>query len=197
MAAVFKLFQRKEELYEPSPRYGHYAAEVDGQLYLYSGRSVRYTAEKEKLQSLVEVLDPLTETWTQKTTEGDIPPGMYDGGCTSTGQDLFTIGGRDEKLWYGDLYRLKPTQNSLRWTRLTSVAKKLGCGMVCFNSKHLLLFAGYGPPPADIQPRAVFTRNTQYTDGRGWTNELHLFDLDTGMSVDRLINIHEQIHVFS
>ena len=118
MAAVFRLFQRKDsqqELYEPSPRYGHYAAAVDGQFYLYSGRTVRYTAEKEMLQSLVEVLDPLTERWTQKTTEGDIPPGMYDGTCTSTGQDLFTFGGRNEKLWYGDLYRLKPTQISLRW----------------------------------------------------------------------------------
>ena len=184
MAAVFRLFQRKDpqqELYEPSPRYAHYAAEVNGQLYFYSGRTVRYTAEKEKLQSLVEVLDPLTETWTQKTTEGDIPPGMFNGACTSTGQDLFTFGGRDGKLWYGDLYRLKPTQNSLRWTRLTSVVKKAGCGMVCFSSKHLLLFAGYGPPPTDIQPGAVFTRDTRYTDGRGWTNELHLFDLDTGM----------------
>ena len=184
MAAVFKLFQHKDsqqELYEPSPRYAHYAAAVDGQLYLYSGRTVRYTAEKEKLQSLVEVLDLLTETWTQKTTEGDIPPGVYDGTCTSTGQNLFTFGGRNGKLWYGDLYRLKPTQNSLRWTRLTSVAKKAGCGMVCFNSKHLLLFAGYSPPPRDIQPGAVFTRDTGYTDGSRWTNELHLFDLDTGM----------------
>ena len=184
MAAFFKLFQRwdpQQELYEPSPRFGHYAAAVDGQLYFYSGRTVRYTAEKEKLQSLVEVLDPLTETWTQKTTEGDIPPGMYHGACTSTGQDLFTFGGFDGELWYGDVYRLKPTQNSLRWTRLTSVAKKAGCGMVCFNSKHLLLFAGYGPPPTDIQPGAVFTRNTRFTDVCGWTNELHLFDLDTGM----------------
>ena len=61
MAAVFRLFQRKDsqqELYEPSPRYGLYVAAVDGQLYLYSGRTVRYTAEKEKLQSVVEVLDP-------------------------------------------------------------------------------------------------------------------------------------------
>ena len=184
MAAIFKLFQRKvpqQEPYEPSPRFAHYAAEVNGQLYFYSGRTVRYTAEKEKLQSLVKVLDPLTETWTQKTTEGDIPPGMYQGACTSAGQDMFTLGGRIENLWYGDLYRLKATQNSLRWTRLTSVAKKSGCGMVCFNSKHLLLFAGYGPPPTDIQPGAVFTRNTQFTDGSGWTNELHLFDLDTGM----------------
>ena len=200
MSAFFKLFQRNDphqELYEPSPRYGHYATAVDGQLYLYSGRTVRYTAEKEKLQSLVEVLDPLTETWTQKTTEGDIPPGMFSGACTSTGQDLFTFGGRDGKSRYGDLHRLKPTRNSLRWTRLTSVAKKSGCGMVCFNSKHLLLFAGYCPLPTDIQPGAVFTRNTPYTDGSGWTNELHLFDLDTGMSVDRLINIHEQIHAFS
>ena len=199
MAAFFKLFQSEDfqqELYEPSPRYGHYAAAVDGQLYFYSGRTVRYTAEKEKLQSLVEVLDLLTERWTQKTTEGDIPPGMYHGACTSTGQGFYTFGGRNGKLLCGDLYRLKPTQNSLRWTRLTSVAKKAGCGMVCFNSKHLLLFAGYGPPPTDIQPGAVFTRDTLYTDGRGWTNELHHFDLDTGMSVGRLSNIHEQIHAF-
>ena len=144
MAAVFKLFQRKDpqqELYEPSPRYAHYAAEVNGQLYLYSGRTVRYTAEKEKLQSLVEVVDPLTERWAQKTTEGDIPPGMFSGACTSTGQDLFTFGAFDGKLWYGDLYRLKATQNRLRWTRLTSVARKNGCGIVCLtqNTSYSLL----------------------------------------------------------
>ena len=117
MAAIFKLFQRKvpqQELYEPSPRYAHYAAEVNGQLYFYSGRTVRYTAEKEKLQSLVEVLDPLTETWTQKTTEGDIPPRVYHGACTSTGQDLFTFGGSDGKLWYGDLYSFKTNSEQFK-----------------------------------------------------------------------------------
>ena len=31
-------------------------------------------------------------------------------------------------------------------------SKKAGCGMVCFNSKHLLLFADYGPPPKTSNP---------------------------------------------
>ncbi len=57
--------------------------------------------------------------------------------------------------------------------------RKTGCGMVAYKSS-LVLFGGYGVPSGPTPPGAEFAQNTRYTDGRGWTNELHTFDLEEG-----------------
>ena len=54
--------------------------------------------------------------------------------------------------------------------------------MVAYGNK-LVLFGGYGIPSGPTQPGAEFVKNTSFTDGRGWTNELHSFDLKTGVCV--------------
>ena len=53
--------------------------------------------------------------------------------------------------------------------------------MIALNGK-LLLFAGYGIPSASglTQPGAKFIKDSNYSDGSGWTNELQLFDLKEG-----------------
>ena len=53
--------------------------------------------------------------------------------------------------------------------------RKVGCGMVACDSK-LVLFGGYGIPSGPTQSGAEFIKNSTYTDGRGWTNEVHTFD---------------------
>ena len=80
-------------------------------------------------------------------------------------------------------------------------SKKAGCGMVCFNSKHLLLFADYGPPPTDIQPGAVFTRDTRYADGSG-TLVLHVnifarLNKKTGRSLATRLYIPTPTHTYT
>ena len=57
--------------------------------------------------------------------------------------------------------------------------RKSGCGMVSYLDK-LILFGGYGIPSGPTQPGAQFIKNSKYTDGRGWTNELHMFDVQKG-----------------
>ena len=45
-----------------------------------------------------------------------------------------------------------------------------------------LCAAGYcieGP----TQPGATFTRNTRFTDGRGWTNEIQFFNIENGNAI--------------
>ena len=54
--------------------------------------------------------------------------------------------------------------------------------MIAFDKK-LLLFGGYGYPSRSTQPGARFIKDSNFSDGRGWTNELHLFDLKEGEGV--------------
>ena len=49
--------------------------------------------------------------------------------------------------------------------------------MVTYGSK-LVLFGGYGNQLDHTQPGANFFEDGNY--GNGWTNELHIFDLETG-----------------
>ena len=51
--------------------------------------------------------------------------------------------------------------------------------MIAQDSK-LVLFGGYGIPSGPIQRGAEFIKQRDFTDGRGWTNEVHTFDLKEG-----------------
>ena len=60
--------------------------------------------------------------------------------------------------------------------------RKVGCGMVSFLHNKLAIFGGYGIPRGPTQPGAMFTRDTRFTDGSGWSNELHVFNITEGRS---------------
>jgi len=59
--------------------------------------------------------------------------------------------------------------------------KKGGCRMVPYGQDRLALFGGYGFPNSPTQPGATFTKDTRYTYGWGWSNELHMFNINEGM----------------
>ena len=60
--------------------------------------------------------------------------------------------------------------------------RKIACGLIAFDRK-LLLFGGDGIPSGRTQRGAKFIKDSDYSDGSGWTNELHLFDLKEGEGV--------------
>ena len=53
--------------------------------------------------------------------------------------------------------------------------------MVPFLQDQLAVFGGYGIPTGPTLPGTIFTENTKQTDGRGWSSELHLFNITEGM----------------
>ena len=60
--------------------------------------------------------------------------------------------------------------------------RKAGCGMVTFFQDQLAMFGGYGIPTGPTQPGAMFTESTTlFTNGRGWSNELHVFNITEGI----------------
>ena len=58
--------------------------------------------------------------------------------------------------------------------------RKWGCGMVLFNNNKLAVIGGYGWPTGPTQPGSTFIRDTRSTDGRGLSNEFHVFDISQG-----------------
>ena len=144
-------------------------------------------SSRQTLASEIEIIDVLSETWKTRTATGAPPPGLYDGACTVVSETLYHFGGTDSHSWYNTLHCLDTL--SLNWRELHGHAQspadqpmpKTGCGLVTYtDTASLTLFAGYGIPRHPAQTGAQFVHSTNYP-GRGWTNELHLFNLTNGM----------------
>ena len=169
-------------LYEAKPRHFHCAASsgVGGRCFVFAGRTAENT--KEELSSQVEVFDVYLERWTSLKTTGSPPEGLCGGGgcCVSSSGDLLVYGGWDGSNFRGGLYKL----SSLKWSQLSVESdangpmKKRGCGLVCFMKNKVAVIGGYGLPHGPPQPGSTFMKNKAFTDGRGWTNEIHILDFN-------------------
>ena len=187
MASILSSLFSRTKHHEPSPRFLHDAAAVGERCYLWGGRVQDFSESgRRKLASTIEIFDPYLETWEEHPTTGVPPPGLYNGACTSLLDSLYWFGGYDGSSFYNSLHKLDP--NILEWRELQPLnqadepMRKVGCGMVSFFQDRLAVFGGYGIPTGPTQPGAMGTKNTKYTDGRGWSNELHVFNITEGMS---------------
>ena len=186
MASILSSLFGQTKLYEPSPRLGHGTAAVGGKCYLWGGYVQDFSESgRRKLASTVDIFDPYLETWEEHPTTGVPPPGLYLGACTSLLDSLYWFGGHDGSSRCNSLHRLDTT--TLEWRELQPLnqtdgpMRKNGCGMVSFLQDKLAVFGGYGIPTGPTQPGAMFTKDTRFTDGRGWSNELHVFTITEGM----------------
>ena len=180
--------------YQPMPRFGHTSAQVGSKTLLHGGVTEDYSEEsKRRLSSVLEVFDSYTELWQQKEVTGDTTvPGVFAAASAAVNGDLFTFGGYDGRIFYNSLHRLK---NASQWLNLCpqnegaeSPMAKHGAGMVAFGNQ-LLLIGGYGIPHSPAQPGAAFIKYRGASDGRGWTNELHIFNIKNGMHLSMLVLI--------
>jgi N-acetylneuraminic acid mutarotase len=168
---------------EPSPRWGQFSAVVEEELCVYGGVTEDFiNPEENELASSVHSFDLLQESWTENICSGVPPPGLYNGGCAATGDHLYVYGGYDGSHHQCSLHQLNTKSWSWKLVSNSGPMRKLDCGMVMCGSK-LVLFGGYGIPSGPTQPGAQFTKDSRFTDGRGWTNELHTFDLKEGKGV--------------
>ena len=190
------------ELYEPSPRYYHVASSVGGQVVVWGGETSEFCSKdgRVKLATIVEQFDPYPEVWRQRGTGGTPHPGLSGAACTSFGNHLFMYGGlRDGKASSanGVLTRLNVAADTctLVWSQLCPETaggpmRKYGCGMVHFHHNKLAVIGGHGystiDPTGPTEPGSSFMRNTKFQDGRGWTNEFHVFYISQGS--------HSQVH---
>ena len=171
--------------YEPLPRRWHISGRVGSLAVVQGGRTKDFSEKsKQHLSSVVEIFDPYSESWEQRQVEGNAPsPGTYNAASASLHDDLFSFGGEDESENYFNTFR-RLDANTWCWSQVSpqnadgAPMPKTGCGMVAFRNS-LVVFGGYGRPQGPTEPQS-FIKDTFGTDGSGWTNELHIYNLSEG-----------------
>lgn len=176
------------EFYEPSARSYHAAISVEERVYVRGGVTADFAScskdEKLKLANCIEQFDPCLEVWHQLNTIGPPHPGLEAAACTSFGEHIYMYGGHSGERYEGELSCLNV--KTLTWSLLCSETyggpmKMCGCGMVYFHANKLAVISGYGLPTGPTQTGATFTVDIDYTDARGWSNEIHVFDISQGI----------------
>ena len=178
---------------QPKPRFLHYSGAVGGQCVVFAGYTEDFLSSKVELSSTIEVFDQYLEQWRQLKTTGSPPKGLYYGCCSTTVTgDMYVYGGHDGGNYCGGLYKLVMTDSEdqkLKWSQLSVESnqsgpmRKAGCGMVYLrNKKKLAIIGGLGIPHDHRPPQqgSTFIKNVGFTDGSGFTNEIHLFDIKAG-----------------
>ena len=173
-------------LYQPSPRLLHCTAPVGKRSLLWGGRIQDFSESGQKSFAYeIEIFDNFSQKWEKRTTTGIPSPGLYNGCCAVLAESLYYFGGEDGNSSHNSLHCLNSI--TLDWTKIDvqnpddQPMVKTGFGLVTYqDTASLIVFAGYGIPHGPIQPGAKFVQNPKFTDGRGWTNEFHLFNLTNG-----------------
>ena len=180
-------------LYQPSPRAWHCAAQVGETSILWGGLTQDFSESRRNiLTSEIEIFDTITETWANKTTAivPHAPLGLYFCACTVVSETLYHFGGRYDRTYYNALRSLNAVSNTQQWEELHAKnpadqpMPKSACGIAAYHDKAhgiegLAVFAGYGRSNNPIKDGESFVWHEKFHDDpkRGWTNELHLFNL--------------------
>ena len=148
---------------EPSGRDSCVSATIDSKVFVWGGE---LTDDKDTSHlKNIYILDNLKENWISKSTTGEHPRGYKSCCSAQSGNVLYVYGGYYENEEdTGSLFSLN--LDILSWRELSphvhdGPSKKFGGGMVVQGDK-IILFGG--------------------GSDEGRTNELHIFNLSTGMS---------------
>ena len=185
MAALLARLTGSSAKYEPVPRAGHISGCVGSKVLVQGGLTKDFSEKiRQHLTSVVEVFDPYSELWEQKQVKGDGPePGIYAAASVSLHGDLFTFGGVFNGKLFNTLHRLDTKTWS--WHQVSpqnadgAPMPKCSCGMISFRDG-LGVLGGYGTPQGPTEPQS-FLKDSRYTNGRGWTNEFHIYNLSEGI----------------
>ena len=170
--------------YQPSPRCDHFAVQVGNKSYMWGGITKDFLrGGQDQLKSTVNVFDPYLETWQEQHTTGVPPRGLCHGAAVAHSTSLYSFAGHDGKSRHNSLHVLDT--DTLVWKDMFSKSPmpKNGCGMVFFGTHHLATIGGHGVPTQPIQTGSSFHKSTTFTDGRGWTDEFHVFDVTEGKQI--------------
>ena len=181
MAALLARLTSSSAKYEPVPRYCHISGSVRSQVVVQGGLTKDFSEKiRQHLTSVVEVFDRYSELWEQKQVKGDGPePGTFIAASASLHHDLFTFGGFCDGNCFNSLRRLDTKTWS--WHEVSpqnadgAPMPKYICGMISFRDG-LGVFGGHGIPQGPTEPQS-FIEDSRFTDGSGWTNEFHIYNL--------------------
>ena len=173
MYITFLYFLLLQVMSEPEERWGHFACSTQRKTFMWGGGNIKNTS--------IEEYDSYLESWTSRKCHGNAPRGCYYGACASNNDRLYSYGGFDvDGDFRGGLGELNTT--TLKWSSLSPESaangpmKKRGAGLVYFGENKIAVVGGWGIPTGPAQPGSRFVKSGS-SNGSGWTNEIHVFDL--------------------
>ena len=152
---------------------------------MYGGHVENFKTIKAQLTKTIQVYDSFIEAWREIPTTGAPPAGLLDDAASYSDHSLYIYGGSDRKSYHASLHQLDT--RSYTWTQLSSQhqngpMRKHGCNMI-HHGNSLLIVGGYGFPSGELQAGSQFIKRTKHKDGRGMTNEIHMFNISEGNCV--------------
>ena len=170
---------------EPEPRRRACSTIVKDKLVMHGGWLPSYRGLRQRPpMPHVEVFSADLAKWTQRRTTGTLPPPLKGAVCTCINHLMYMFGGRTGRRHSNGLYELNIT--TLCWQEVHSTNPKEGpmpkkdCGMINTSTTRLCMIGGYGIPTSSLQPGSKFVLDKRYKVGRGWSNEIHSFDIPSG-----------------
>ncbi len=165
--------------YEPSPRASANASASTGQLYIHGGYVDNFNNNKIQLKKVVQIYECSTESWKELATAGTPPPGICSCATAYSDHILYLFGGSDDTSYNASLHQLDT--RSMTWSQLSpqhdsGPMRKSFCQMIHHNNTLIVIY-GYGIRSGELQFGSQFTENKLYIDGRGWTNEIHMYNI--------------------
>ena len=162
--------------YEPKPRFWHCSALVEGKWIVHGGYFGGYADPP----TSVDVFDPDRKEWTQMTTSGTPPSGVFGAACIAVGPLLYHFSGHDGDKNYNTVHCLDMTTMEWRELRPSNLQaapmKKSGMAGISYGNS-VITVGGYGDVPTNRHPGVEYIPGPK-RDGRGWTNEVVCYNTE-------------------
>ena len=179
--------QQEGDFSEPEPRRQACGTVVQGKFILYRG--LQESFKKLNLHNFPRVsevhdFNHSPPAWETRQTTGPTPQAVHGSACTCIGPDLYVFAGRTASQYTNELHAFNTVE--ALWRQLCprnpseGPMRKAFCGMIAIDATTLVIVAGRGFLSGDIQPGSRFVKDTHLSDGSGWTNELHTYNLNIG-----------------
>ena len=175
------------KLYQPAARFYHVSCSIESGVFVRGGRTSDFESASKKARikvaKVIELFDPYLEVWRQLNTTGTPHPGLSSVACASVADDVYMYGGFSGERIEGVLSYFD--MKKLTWSQLCPEAtagapmRKFGCGLIIVHD-NVIVIGGCGIPTDPTQLGASFIKNNDISDGRGWTNEVHTFNIGQG-----------------
>ncbi len=169
--------------HEPEPRsWAGGDTTIGDKFFIYRGILESFEADPPYPRaSHVDVFAMRLAKWSAVQTTGQHPPSLWGFACVAIGHRIYYFGGSDGTLYSNALHEFDSIAS--HWRALDSAnpdaapMAKRDSAIIAVDDETLCTLGGFGMPNGRPPAGFRFVRSSARSDGRGHTNEIHLYSL--------------------
>ncbi len=170
--------------HEPEPRRSAGGATIGDKFFIYRGNLKSFEGDLPYPRaSHVHVFAMRLAKWSTVQTTGQHPPSLWGFACVAIGHRIYYFGGYDGTMtsFTNALHEFDSIAS--HWRALDSAnpdaapMAKMSSAVIAVDDETLCTLGGFGMPTGRPPAGSRFVPSSAYRDGRGRTNEIHLYSL--------------------